>query len=106
MTHDHDEPTATPTEQNAVWLALRIHTSDGPQPIALGQLVADTGLDRPIVRAAIRTLRRRGLLHVQRRRHANGRAAPSRYACTVPRDPADDHRRHMARLMTETPRGR
>lgn len=95
---------ATPTDQHTVWLAVRVHTMDGPHPIAVAQLADATGLHRDTVRAAIRALRMRGLLHIERRRSAEGKPLPSRYRCTTRRRPDPTH--GLARLMTETPRGR
>ena len=103
MSH-HLEQQATATEQHTVWLAVRVLTSDGPYPVAVAQLADATGLPRDTVRAAIRTLRMRGLLHIERRRTTTGAPAPSRYRCTTPRRP--DPTQGLARLMAEPPRGR
>lgn len=103
-THHLDER-ATATQQHTVWLAIRVHTMDGPHPLAVAQLAATTGLDRDTVRAALRALRMRGLLHIERRRTATGEPAPSRYLCTAPRRP-DDRNPDVDRLMRERPRGR
>jgi predicted transcriptional regulator len=110
MTHTHAKPwsrdrIATPTEQNTVWAAIHQHTTThGHQPLPVSELAATTGMDQHTVRAAIRTLRRRGLLHIQRRCTATGSQAPSRYRCVLPR--TRDPHQGLARLMVETPRGR
>lgn len=102
--HHRHVRTATAAEQDTVRLAIRVHTSDGPHPVAVSQLVETTGLDQGTVRAAIRTLRRRGLLHVEHRTSSTGAPAPSRYHCTMPRRP--DPTRALDHLMRQAPDAR
>jgi hypothetical protein len=95
-------PPATRDEQAAVWLVIRVWTSDGTSdPISVRELASLAGLEPDRARAAIHALAGRGLLHIDRRTTAAGKPAPSRYRCTVPHRP--DPSRHLDHLMRQTP---